>query len=382
MPDSAAPSHRLKAFTSRIPELDGLRGIAVLMVLGYHLFCYTMLRGKWTGIPRLSMLVTMPGWLGVDLFFALSGFLITGILLDTKGDVRYLRNFYARRALRILPLYLGVLIVILLCYRHSGGYALLSFFYLSNMAPLFGVPMVNGAMWSLSVEEHFYMVWPFLVGRLQTRTVVYIAAATCIAEPVIRALAYGHTNDVYVYTWFRLDGLAYGALAACFVRSSWYAACGATRVITAMVGAGLFLLAAGAPFGILHRENAFGFALQFTPMQLFFTATVIYAATRSGLGRLAILRSRPLQICGDFSYCIYLTHVLLMDAYDSAVLTSHIALPASAFGRVLLRATVIVVASFCVAAISRRYLELPALSLKKFFQPRAAREEYAHAARA
>jgi peptidoglycan/LPS O-acetylase OafA/YrhL len=380
-PDDSNLPARPQAMRGRIPELDGLRGIAVLMVLGYHLFGYSMLRESWTGIARMSMLVTMPGWLGVDLFFVLSGFLITGILLDTRGDDRYLRNFYARRALRIFPLYYTVLLIIVLCYRNSGSYALLSFFYLSNLAPLFATPMVNGVMWSLSVEEHFYMVWPFLVGRLRRRAFVWVPITICIAEPVIRGLAYGHVSDVYVYTWFRLDGLAYGALAACFVRSSWYTARNATRVAAIGAIAGLLLMAAGAPFGILHRENAFGYALQYTPMHLIFTATVIYAATRSGAGWLAVLRSRPLEICADFSYCIYLTHALLMDAYDASVQTFHIALPASAFGRISLRAFIVTVACFGVAAISRRFLELPVLQLKRYFQPGALDRKYAHAAK-
>src|SRR5437899_1551206 len=96
----------------RIGELDGIRGIAVLMVLAFHMFSYSMLHEHWSGFARAIMLATMPGWLGVDLFFVLSGFLITGILLDTRNDDRYLRNFYARRALRILPLYYVVLLII------------------------------------------------------------------------------------------------------------------------------------------------------------------------------------------------------------------------------------------------------------------------------
>src|SRR5262249_48499509 len=127
------PAQRL---TDRIPELDGFRGIAILMVLMFHLFSYTMWVRSWIGLPRLVLYATKTGWEGVDLFFALSGFLITGILLDSRSDPHYFRNFYARRALLIPPLYYAVVLVIWLCYPDSGRYALLSAFYLSNLAPI------------------------------------------------------------------------------------------------------------------------------------------------------------------------------------------------------------------------------------------------------
>src|ERR1700675_3186470 len=148
-------------FRSRIPELDGIRGIAILTVLLYHVLCYSMLHRSWSGLAHVATRATENLAHGVDLFFVLSGFLITGILLDSRADPHYFRNFYARRALRILPLYYAVLIVILLCYPNSGRYVLLSFFHLSNISPILGISMINGAMWSLSVEEHFYLVWPW-----------------------------------------------------------------------------------------------------------------------------------------------------------------------------------------------------------------------------
>ena len=171
----------LQTFRKRVPELDGIRGIAILTVLIYHVFAYSMLRRAWTGLPHLAMRITEHVARGVDLFFVLSGFLITGILLDSRFDHHYFRNFYARRALRILPVYYAVLFGILIFYRHSWDYVLLSFFHLSNIAPILGIMMVNGAMWSLSVEEHFYLLWPLLVRKLQPQNVAVVTAAICIA---------------------------------------------------------------------------------------------------------------------------------------------------------------------------------------------------------
>ncbi len=154
----------------RIPELDGIRGIAVLLVLALHGFAWPMQWETWHGFPRVIQLLTLPGGLGVNLFFVLSGFLITGILLDAAGEPHYFRNFYGRRALRILPLYYLTLLLIFVPYPSSGKFVLLGLFYISNMTGIFGVLNVYGPLWSLSVEEHFYLLWPW-VSRLGLRRV-------------------------------------------------------------------------------------------------------------------------------------------------------------------------------------------------------------------
>jgi peptidoglycan/LPS O-acetylase OafA/YrhL len=355
-------------FGSRFPELDGIRGIAILTVLLYHVFAYSMMRGVWTGFPHLVQRVMEHGARGVDLFFVLSGFLITGILLDTRSDPRYFRNFYARRALRILPVYYAVLLAILIFYRHSGNYVLLSFFYLSNIAPILGIAMVNGAMWSLSVEEHYYLLWPLLVRKLQPQTVAVVAAAVCVAEPVIRGLAFSHVASVFPYTWFRLDGIACGALLACFVRSSRYSLQNAKTLVIALASIGVVAEVAGTPWGIRQHETLFGAIAQFTTINLLCAAAVLWGVSRSELPQTRMLRNSFLTILGELSYCLYLVHCLVMNAYDASLKALHYR-PITDFKSILLRAVVVVGLSFAIAAISRNALELPALRLKRFFEP-------------
>jgi peptidoglycan/LPS O-acetylase OafA/YrhL len=306
-------------FRGRIPELDGIRGIAILTVLFYHLFSYSMFHQSWTGVAHLAMKLTEHWSHGVDLFFVLSGFLITGILLDTRSDPHFFRNFYARRALRILPLYYTVLLLILVCYRHPGAYVLLSFFHLSNMAPLLGIAMMNGAMWSLSVEEHFYLCWPLVVRRFQPGTVAYIAAGVCLAEPLIRAIAFPHVASVFPYTWFRLDGIAAGAWIACFVRSGRFSQRNAKVLALFLAAAGLLAEIAGTPLGIRQYHTRFGAAFEFPPIDMLCAALVLWGAAFSGHSQTRILRSWPLRICGDLSYCLYLAHCMVMSAYDAVL---------------------------------------------------------------
>ncbi len=180
-------------------------------------------------LPRLFVAATLPGWVGVNLFFVLSGFLITGILLDTKLRPNYYRSFYVRRALRILPLYYAVLLLLAVLTRtgwvHRSalwGFLGLSFLYLSNVTELFGVPMQYGVLWSLAVEEHFYLLWPAAVRSLSRRRVAMVGVGICVLCASLRAFYYirGY-NTGTGYTWLVADGLATGAVSAAMARGPW-----------------------------------------------------------------------------------------------------------------------------------------------------------------
>ncbi|HEY3823883.1 MAG TPA: acyltransferase [Bryobacteraceae bacterium] len=359
---------------SHIPELDGIRGIAILAVLIYHLFNYTMVHRHWTGAAYFIMRITEHGARGVDLFFVLSGFLITGILLDTRSDPHYFRNFYARRALRILPLYYSVLLVVLFAYPHTGKFVLLSFFHLSNIAPILGLAMVNGAVWSLSVEEHFYLFWPQVVWRVSSRSVAIAAAGICVAEPIIRGLAYHHVASVFPYTWFRLDGLACGALIACGIRSRYYSRRDAVLLAIALAACGILSEVAGTPFAIRNLHTRLGATFAFSAVNLICSAIVLWGAAQTGTRQTRFLRSTPLRVCGDLSYCVYLIHLPLVDAYNAGLSVLHLAPALTNFEGVLMRAVVVTVVSLIIAAISRKVLEGPALSLKRYFVPRVVEQ--------
>ena len=154
-----------------MPELDTLRGIAVLGVFFLHAFSWQYGGLHFGALGRFFLAATQPGWIGVNLFFVLSGFLITGILLDSKGNPHFYRRFYTRRALRILPAYYALLLLLLLLHSSSFGFVGLSFVYLANVTDLFGVACGYGPLWSLAVEEHYYIFWPAVVHKLSTTRV-------------------------------------------------------------------------------------------------------------------------------------------------------------------------------------------------------------------
>ncbi len=194
-----------------IAELDGLRAFAILSVMATHLLVATpALTHASTGLPHALDVIIGHGWLGVDMFFVLSGFLITNILLSTKhrAVVAYYGRFYQRRVLRIVPLYLTVLAVFAVAYIASvgPGYFLLCLAFAANLAPLTNVAIPNGGgpLWSLAVEEQFYLVWPVLVLLLGRRTLMFVLAGILLVEPVLRLV---FATQPIELTWFRCDGL-------------------------------------------------------------------------------------------------------------------------------------------------------------------------------
>lgn len=178
------------------------------------------------------------GFAGVNLFFVLSGFLITGILLGAKGKAHYFRNFYAKRALRIWPLYYLLLLLtfgfvpILVTYAHlhmaqfdllKSQSKLAYIFLLQNLWYARGAttgPL--GMTWSLAIEEQFYLVWPWLVLWCNRTTLVRITGFILFLSPIARLLAKQHGvggQAIYFATWFQLDGLSLGALIAVYCQS-------------------------------------------------------------------------------------------------------------------------------------------------------------------
>ena len=360
---------------SRIPELDGIRSIAIWMVLILHIFYgWVPSDHDFAPIPSFVMLVVGHGWLGVDLFFVLSGFLITGILLDSKDGQHYFRNFYARRFLRIMPLYFIVVFAFSFFYIHYAGFFVLSTFFIANLANLFniGVPHGPGVLWSLAVEEQFYLLWPLLVYLLDRRKLTILAISIVVLTPVARgfAVAHGMPIDaaVYLYSWFRFDGLALGALIALWVRSARVCPTNSYHLAGLLTGAAVVLTIVGTPFGLLHK-GALGTALRSTQAQLPFAAFLLIALMFQGSRLTALLRSPLARLSGSLSYCIYLIHLAIGDGYQ-AVMRHFDSQPSVLFGSlgaILVRGVFVILASFGIAIVSRKYLEEPFLRLKRFF---------------
>jgi peptidoglycan/LPS O-acetylase OafA/YrhL len=261
----------------RMPELDTIRGTTVLLVLFFHGFGFRYGLHGLSGLPKLFVAATLPGWVGVNLFFVLSGFLITGILLDSKPAAHYYRRFYTRRALRILPLYYAVLLFLAvltrtrLVSRHaSWAFLGLSFLYLSNVTELFGVPMQYGVLWSLAVEEHFYLLWPAAVRALSRRRVAidHLHSMPKFASALLLSrLQRG-------YTWLIADGLALGAVLAAVARGPLGTRSRMWGVTFAAFAVSLTMFAVGYPFGIFLASRFLGITLRETALNLFFAGTV------------------------------------------------------------------------------------------------------------
>ena len=362
---------------SRMPELDTIRGIAVLLVVFFHGFGFRYGLQGLSGLPKLFVAATLPGWMGVNLFFVLSGFLITGILLDSRLKKNYFRTFYVRRALRILPLYYAVLLVLAVLTRTgwvdrqaSWAYLGLSFLYLSNVTELFGVPSQYSVLWSLAVEEHFYLLWPAAVRVLSRQRVMIVSICICVLCPCLRAFCFIRGYDSGAgYTWLVADGLASGAVLAALARGPWGTHAGMWRVTKVVLVISLIVFGAGYPLGIFRSSKLLGSTLRPTALNLFFAA-IILLALLVGTSRWKVLVNRPvLQFFGEISYGVYLIHMLVFDVEDHLVghLFPSLSSARGRFGVMVLLFSVAVGFTVAVAYLSRRYFEEPFLRLKRRF---------------
>jgi peptidoglycan/LPS O-acetylase OafA/YrhL len=373
----AAMTHAPSA-DRRIPELDGIRALAIWMVLLAHaLFGFTNPSGALASVPAPVLQILGHGWLGVDLFFLLSGFLITGILINSKKRPDYFRNFYIRRVLRIMPLYFTCIIVWSFFYAHSESYFILSSVFGANLSYLFHIPEPHGpgVLWSLAVEEHFYLVWPLVVLLLSRRHLLLTSASIFVAMPILRGVfaSRGMNPDViYMLSWFRFDGLAAGAMMAIWASSSYFSARSGNRIAVTLAVMTIGLSLAGAKFGLFGTHTIAAVALRYTQAYLAFGALFMLVISHQGAAWTSPLRWRFMQLTGAISYCLYLVHLSVGDGYEYLLNSSGVD-AVSRFGpsgAVLVRALVMIAVSFAIAVVSRRYLEEPFLALKDRFSRR------------
>jgi peptidoglycan/LPS O-acetylase OafA/YrhL len=312
--------------SGHLPALDGLRGVAILLVLVEH---FVRLQPA-TLVERLVSRGAAVGWVGVDLFFVLSGFLITGILLEAKGGQRFFRNFYLRRAFRIFPLYYGCLLLVFLVVPylgvlgagetrdllHSQGWfwSYLSNVMIARAGSLSASPMEH--FWSLAVEEQFYLVWPLIVWLLPRRRLKVLCLGVMLASLAIRMAlrAMGEPGAVlYVLTPTHLDPLAAGAWLALIAREpgglDWLRRRVRPAVALGVMGvAAIMLTARGKVVETLAMQSVGYPLLALTCAALL--AGALTGAEDSPFGRL--WRSRVLGYFGRLSYGLYVLHPLLL----------------------------------------------------------------------
>ncbi|WP_213302504.1 acyltransferase family protein [Paraburkholderia sacchari] len=287
----------------RIVQLDGLRAFAVLAVFAQHA-------------------LRAPLWMGVDLFFVLSGFLITGILLERKAHGQsYFSYFYARRVRRILPPYILLMIVSSLLFGFGWAHYWQWYaFFATNIGDALGQSGHDSLniLWSLAVEEQFYIFWPFVVLLLPQRMLAVVAGALVLIVPVLRAIAtpwFDSFWPIYYLTPFRMDLLAMGALLAVLVRRD------RNALEPFKVPAAILFFAALAVLAWLHlhyprfraANTPLSNALLYSVSLVLCTSTVVFALQSKGFIK-RLLCNPVLVYIGTISYTIYLIHLTILYA--------------------------------------------------------------------
>lgn len=363
--------------SERFPELDGVRGIAALAIVAWHYIPSIAVREPGTVISYLDRLLSLC-WSGVDLFFVLSGFLIGSILLREKGSPRYFSTFYARRAARIVPLYLVVLAIL-----GAGGWWLKlgapaivhpmfantlpwwSYFCFAQNLFMPGIddfgPHIIAATWSLAVEEQFYLILPLLIYVTPRQVLPWILGLFCLTAPMLRALV-PPGMATYVLLPARLDSLMSGVLLAWVwstergrfwlrAHHTWLAVAWALIAIYASIvlkrGAGLWELRASHGW-LVNSWLAVWFA---STLALILSKPNLYGGP---------FRWGPLRTAGSIAFGIYLLHGPILHFCHYLFLGTPAALhDLKTFATTLVAACL----SFLAASASYRWIELPCLRL-------------------
>jgi len=343
---------------SRMPELDGLRAIAVLLVLVYHFFVRSpvlapdYLRGLRTGFTL--------GWSGVDLFLVLSGFLIGGTLVDARRSASYFKTFYARRVFRIFPLYylfFFCCLAYLFVKPQSSAIPLWSYaIFAQNLFIAatgdYGLWWMSPT-WSLAVEEQFYLLAPLFIRFLPARVLTVLLSALVVLAPVFRSRQ--AIRGQYVLLHCRADALALGILIALLVRNDkawrWLARNRHSLNMTLAIGA--VAMAWLTIYLLRHEDSAFGYSF----IALFYGCVLLKAVVQpEGLsGR--IFRAKVLQRIGRLSFFIYVVHQAVVGIICAIAFGNRAIVPSPGASFALIAVAVAVI--WVLSELSWRYFEGP-----------------------
>ena len=353
-----------------MPSIDSLRGIAVLMVVLFHGFAsYRWIPAFGPFWGTLAQETVGAGRFGVNVFFVISGFLITGILLNTRDRPDFYKSFYWRRALRILPIYLLTLLALGLLHVIDWRFALAALLFIPNFSRVFGAPLTEyGVLWTLGVEEQFYLLWPTCVRRFRERTLFRLLLPILIGEPLLR-LAAAHLSahiDIHYKTPFVLDFLAYGALLAGLVRARAIHTGNAVRIGSTLLGAGI-LLAAAAVWAFSFHNGAVVQALGDLPFAWGACGALLLGLSRDHrrAGRTGRTDARGvLAFYGYISYGLYLIHLEVYTLAKAFVLRHYGAARLDDPGFYLAAIAACIATASVLAYLSRRFFEEAFLRLK------------------
>ena len=361
----------LSVSAARSPELDGLRGLAILLVVLAH-YGATLSRSS---LPQhIFRSICDFGWTGVDLFFVLSGFLITRILLRSKGAENYFSAFYARRVLRIFPLYYVSLLILFLLVMPNLPMApnptfwkrMSYFVYIQNwLTP----EQWMGQYWTLGVEEQFYLLWPLVVFCVPRGRILRIALGFSVVAIVLRCSMLAlHVDSEFIgdNTFTRMDALLIGAASACLLRDTlWVVRLGAWAkglfVSPAVVLPALYLVNRS-----LDRKSTLIASIGYTLIDLSFAALLL--ALVSTADKPSVLQrffgSSIMRTLGRYSYALYIWHIFvraLVGHFERNVV--HLRLPW------FLDIPLMIGVTLLVSMLSYDLIEQPFLSLKRYFEP-------------
>jgi peptidoglycan/LPS O-acetylase OafA/YrhL len=359
----------LRKNLGHIREFDGMRAIAAFWVFLVHISIGPTLAtgaAEHSGLSfgwKAFLWLCAGGSYGVDIFFVLSGFLITGLLIADRESSNYFHNFYWRRVLRIQPVYLLSLLLTWFLMPGSHGSILLALLFIVNFSDRFHLPDI-GPPWTLAIEEQFYLVWPLVVRRVSVRTLYSVSLATMLGSFGFRTIFFlitGHTN--IRFTWNQLDGLAFGALLAC----QWIA----PEEQPAYLRPWLDAINSSVARWVGCVLAAILVSPVTLPSRLCYPAIIVvnfmayrfirFVLMHPSSWRLAWLRYRPLRFFGDISYAFYMFHGAVMTLWDN-----HIGIPKLHFLPFFSRFLCVFTITVLVCLLVRHLIELPTQRLRRF----------------